>query len=393
MHIKQSPEDFVVEELTDAAPGTAGVYGLYRLEKKGWTTPDALRVIQQRWRLQPNRVSFGGLKDRHAHTVQYLTIVRGPQRRMQQQGIAVSYLGQVEEPYTSQHIRANRFAVTIRDLTQAEARAAEEALPEVRAGGVPNYFDDQRFGSVADGGPFLARHVILGQYEEALRLALTAPYRYDRSEQKKEKAILRAGWGDWARCLGRLPRSPARGPVEHLARHPDDFLGAFARLRPDLRGLYLSAYQSHLWNRMLAHWLRDRLPADRLLMIPLRQGDVPMPRTLTDAERRDLEGLALPLPSARAGLDGDDPRTAVLRRVLDEEQLQPEQFRLKGPRELYFARGERAALCLPENLQAEAAADEQHRGRLKLTLRFDLPRGSYATLIVKRITRLPEAPE
>ena len=32
------------------------------------------------------------------------------------------------------------------------------------------------------------------------------------------------------------------------------------------------------------------------------------------------------------------------------------------------------------------AADELHPGRRKLVLSFDLPRGSYATLIVKRIT-------
>src|SRR2546425_8917597 len=34
--------------------------------------------------------------------------------------------------------------------------------------------------------------------------------------------------------------------------HPTDFKGALERLRPELRGLYLSAYQSYLWNRMLA---------------------------------------------------------------------------------------------------------------------------------------------
>ena len=30
--------------------------------------------------------------------------------------------------------------------------------------------------------------------------------------------------------------------------------------------------------------------------------------------------------------------------------------------------------------------DERHRTRKKLTLRFDLPRGSYATMLVKRVT-------
>ena len=38
-------------------------------------------------------------------------------------------------------------------------------------------------------------------------------------------------------------------------------------------------------------------------------------------------------------------------------------------------------------------ADERHTGQQKLILSFELPRGSYATLIVKRVQQaLPAAP-
>ena len=60
------------------------------------------------------------------------------------------------------------------------------------AKGVPNYFDDQRFGSVAgEGGEFIARLLVQGRFEDALRLALAAPYEYDRAAQKKEKRCWR----------------------------------------------------------------------------------------------------------------------------------------------------------------------------------------------------------
>ena len=67
-----------------------------------------------------------------------------------------------------------------------------------------------------------------------------------------------------------------------------------------------------------------------------------------------------------------------------------EQFKLKGFRNLFFSKGERAAWCFPQNLEARNAKDEEHARKQKLTLRFDLPRGSYATLVVKRITRVEE---
>src|SRR5262245_40925635 len=215
MIIKQQPDDFHVEELTDLTPGDAGTFGFYRLEKTGWTTPDALAAIRRRWKLDLRRLSYGGLKDRHAHTIQYLTIFHGPRRNLTHQNIHVTFLGQVPDPYTSHHIRANRFQLVLRRLREADVTAALIALEEVRQCGVPNYFDDQRFGSVASGTGFMARHLLFGRFEEALRQVLIAPYEYDRAPEKKEKALLRAHWGDWRKLKGELPRSHARSLVSY----------------------------------------------------------------------------------------------------------------------------------------------------------------------------------
>src|SRR5947209_20462579 len=108
MKLKRQPEDFQVEELTDVTPADEGPFALYRLTKTGWTTPDAVSALRRRWDLDRRRVSYGGLKDRHAHTVQYLTVYRGPRRRLTHQTVHVEYLGQVAAPYTSHDIRANR---------------------------------------------------------------------------------------------------------------------------------------------------------------------------------------------------------------------------------------------------------------------------------------------
>jgi tRNA pseudouridine13 synthase len=320
------------------------------------------------------------------HTTQYLTIFHGPRRRLTHQGITVTYLGQRPAPYTATDVRANHFRITLRNLTERSSANVRRALEEVRAEGVPNYFDDQRFGSVAPGGDFIGRLLVLGRFEEALRLALAGPYEHDRAAQKQEKATLRACWGDWTACKERLPRGHARSLADYLLHHAGDFRGAVARLRPELRGLYLSAYQSHLWNRMLARWLRQHCRPEQLLPIALRLGEVPCYRGLDDGQRRELAGLVLPLPSARMRLEDADPRAELARSVLAEEGLEPAQLRVKGVRELFFSKGERAAVCLPADLGCETGPDELHPGRQRLTLAFALPRGCYATLIVKRIT-------
>jgi tRNA pseudouridine13 synthase len=52
----------------------------------------------------------------------------------------------------------------------------------------------------------------------------------------------------------------------------------------------------------------------------------------------------------------------------------------------FFSKGERAGCVRPANLAHTADADELNAGKRKLILTFDLPRGSYATMLVKRVT-------
>jgi tRNA pseudouridine13 synthase len=385
MKIKQQPDDFQVEEQTAVVP-TDGPYAFYRLEKRGWSTPDALAAVRRRWHIELRRLSYGGLKDRHAATVQYLTIFHGPRRNLHHHHIVVQYLGQVAAPYTSRDIQANRFRLTLRDLSPTARPLLSARLALLEREGFPNYFDSQRFGSVAGaGGEFIARLLVQGRFEEALRLALTAPYEYDRAAQKEEKRLLATHWGDWQRLKDALPRGHTRSLVDYLRIHPSNFRGAVARLRPELRSLYLSAYQSHLWNRMLAAWLRTHLRSEQLRPVALRLGVVPFHQHVDAEQLHELAALQLPLPSARLKLEEGDPRTELVRTVLAEEGLELRQMKIKGVREIFFSRGERAALCLPHHLTYTFASDETHPGRDKLTLGFELPRGSYATLLVKAI--------
>jgi tRNA pseudouridine13 synthase len=388
MKLKQSPGDFVVEERTDVAPDSAGEFAFYCLEKTGWTTPDALGAIRRRWQIDWRRIGYGGLKDRHARTTQFLTIFRGPRRNLTHERIAVTYLGQVAEPYSSNHIRANAFTIVLRALATDTCEGIGVALDEVIRAGLPNYFDDQRFGSVGGSDSFVAREMVFSRFEDALRLALAAPYEHDRAPEKREKEILLRHWGDWAVCKAELPRGHARSLVDFLLHHPTDFRGAVARLRPELQGLYLSAYQSHLWNRMLARWLTMRFPPEQLVIVRQKRAGVPAPRIVSPELAGRWQSLLLPLPSARLKPDAATEWQPIVDEVLAEEGLELARMKIPGLQKPYFSKGERAGCVSPQGLNWELATDEQHPGKRKLTLRFELPCGSYATMLVKRITAI-----
>src|ERR671931_83171 len=88
---------------------------------------------------------------------------------------ALQRIGRTAQPLTSGNISANRFEVTVRDLSPEEAARAAESTAEVQRVGVVNYFDSQRFGFLKHGQGFLARHLLRGDWEGALKAYLASP--------------------------------------------------------------------------------------------------------------------------------------------------------------------------------------------------------------------------
>jgi tRNA pseudouridine13 synthase len=389
MKLKCQPEDFRVEELTDAQTSGSGRYTFYRLSKRDLGTIEAVEAICRRWNLSSRRVSYAGLKDRHAATVQYLTIADGPAHEMSTPRFDLEPLGRLGQPYSSRQLLGNRFEMVLRDLDVDELDHATHEIEDIPRVGLPNYFDDQRFGSVGFAGEFIAQAWLLGDHERALKLAMAEANPFDRSAIKAEKAILRDHWGDWVEAKRLLPRSSARSIVTYLVDHPVDYRGAFARMRRDLRMLYFSAFQSHLWNLLLAGRLEAEAGPGELVPVDLKVGTFPFPRRMQPERVQALRQLGLPLPCARtpvpAGALGP-----IIERVLAPFRLGWSDLRIKHLKDIFFSKGSRAGLFFPGHLRAAAEDDALHPGHRALRLSFELPKGSYATILVKRITQAAE---
>ena len=388
MKLKRLPEDFQVEELTQFA-ADGGSFAFYRLTKQSIGTPEAIEAIARRLHVPRQRISYGGLKDKHAVTRQYLTILNGPRKNLEQTGFDLTYVSQSEHPFGPKDIAGNRFRIVIRDLSADDLTQAKVALTEVIRDGLPNYFDDQRFGSVGSSGEFIAQPWCAGDYERALWLALADAHEDDRSEEREQKKILRDLWGKWAECKAALARSNRRSIITYLADKPSDkpsdFRGAFARMRVDLRSLYLSAFQSFLWNQLLAATLRSTCAADQLVDVPLKTGPIPFFRSLASDVKAQLLAQELPLPSARLHLE-EGALMTLFTDVLAPFGLELRQLRVKYPRDSFFSKGSRRSVIPLEQVTQSEEPDELYAKKFKLTLQFELPRGSYATILVKRLT-------
>ena len=388
MKLKSLPEDFEVEELSDF-PLDGGPFAVYLLTKRSLGTPEAITAISSRWNFPRRAIGYGGLKDKHAVTRQWVTIHRGPRRDFREESLSLTYQGQANRPFGPQDITANRFQIVMRNLTDEAAQKVIAARTSLAEFGVPNFYDDQRFGSLGESGEFIGRPWCLGDYERALWLAIAEPNSHDRPNDRDEKEIIRRLWGDWVACKATLRKSSSRSIITYLVDHPERFRDAFALLRQDLRSLWLAAYQSDLWNRCLAARLGQSIPASRTFPVQLATSRVSFFTELTESETTELQGLALPLPSARLHLD-PGPLLDLYETILAEQGLALRELRVKYPRDSFFSKGERTAIVRPTEFKiGRQDADELNEGRHRLTLEFVLPRGSYATIVIKRLTLIP----
>jgi tRNA pseudouridine13 synthase len=379
MKIKQKPEDFVVTELDRFELSKTGPFALYRLSKWDIGTIEAVRNLAKNWNLSGGQISFGGLKDRHARTEQIISIRGGPERNLDGSAFRVQYLGRSRDPISRTSFHGNRFEITVRDLREIPD------LDPVKRHGVPNYFDDQRFGSLrGTGGEFIGRALVRGEYEKALQLAVASPSAQDRRQERELRTRLRDRWGDWAALGKELPPSTERSVALYLAGRPGAFGFAFELLDQNLRILYLSAYQSWLWNRTLAAIIRT-LPDP--YEVEYAAGKHVFYKALRPADHDRLAELAIPLITPSQKFEGD--AAPIVAAILQEEGLEQRQFRLKKLAKTFFGKGLRDALMAPAGLKSSTGDDELNKGRRRMTLTFELPKGAYATVLLKRLFHAP----
>jgi tRNA pseudouridine13 synthase len=364
--LKQVPEDFIVEEVLRPMDTRSGPFRLYRLSKTGMDTFEVARAIARVWKVPRRDIAFAGLKDRHAHTIQAVTIRHGRDQRHSEGRFQLVPTGHMTRALQSSDLLENRFQVRIRDLAAAEAERLAARARDVAVHGFANYYDDQRFGSArGTGGRLVGEALVRGAYEDALRLSLAMPSPADRGRLKAVRTQLRSGWGNWQALSRSLPQGVERSVCGALAAGVP-FAEAYQRLDRDLRSMHLSALQAAVFNDGLRAAIGSGPAHPGLVGAYVFYEGAPGP---WGAERVPLaEGRA----EAHPRLDA-----ALLDRQLDRSMLARYPMR----------RGLRGLVAHPSDLKVgKPERDDRNRGRFSLSLGYGLGSGSYATMLIKRVT-------
>ena len=230
--------------------------------------------------LPGDRVSFAGLKDRHARTTQFLTIAGGPYNPFVAREFELEPVGRLSRPYGPRHIHGNRFVLVLRDMSAADVVRAGMCVGGARARRRAELLRRSAVRISRVLGPIHRSRVAAGRSRARLEARPGRAQSFRPLASEGAKGLAARALGTWPVAKARLDRSSTRSIVTYLADHPTDYRGAFARMRRELRRLYFSAFQSHLWNAILGGLIERSTRPDQRVAIELKTGVLPFPRSL-----------------------------------------------------------------------------------------------------------------
>jgi tRNA pseudouridine13 synthase len=272
---------------------------------------------------------------------------------------------------------------------------------------LPNYFDSQRFGSLrgaqpgagpaaaAAGAPAVAApafdivEVLRGNHEKALKSILTGTYRKEQSRIKALKRALSENWGNWAKCveLSAMARYENYPEIFGFLNGKGDFTEALGLVRDQRLRLGALALQSWLWNEAVKARMLGAMGTGGLTAVKYEAGELLFPKLggMALKEYRvfaeGLKGRTLPMPHPGMIDRGE------YERFLDSMGLELRQ--LDGLRELgvSLSKEERPMFLSVPDLKLSGSGEEAGpaQRRFWAALRFSLPAGSYATVVVKAL--------
>jgi tRNA pseudouridine13 synthase len=158
--IKETPEDFVVEEIPAYRPSGTGEHVFVTFTKRDRTTMDAVRAIARELGCDPRAAGFAGMKDKRAVTTQTVSVQtpRGASaadlatraRRLALEGITVHDASPHPHKMKAGHLAGNRFAINVRGIPEGRVGEVATAFERIGREGVANAFGAQRFGARGD---------------------------------------------------------------------------------------------------------------------------------------------------------------------------------------------------------------------------------------------------
>ncbi len=385
--IKDQHVDFRVEEIPRYEPCGEGTHVFFMVEKQGLTTLDAVRRLAQSLKRKPRDFGYAGLKDAIGITRQVFSLEHIELERVSDLSIAnlrVLWAKRHTNKLKIGHLAGNRFNVVIRDCCVDALVVAEPILEVLSRCGLPNYFGLQRFGMRGTNAD-IARAAMGEDWPAAIGLILGKNQAGDPPDVVRARELFDCGdyegaaaaWPGRYRMEARLCRAVAdRGELT---------VRVFKTVDQKVRQLYYSALQSELFNQVVASRIDalDRIKTGDLAWKHVNGACFKVEDAAVEQPRCDAFEISPsgPMFGAKMSMPSGEP-AEIEGRILSQANV---SFDSKRSPDGIILQGARRPLRVPVTDLAASEVGGSVSPAIQLT--FTLPPGSYATTLLREVTK------
>lgn len=403
-HLKTLPEDFIVREISDPPrQKDNGDYSIATVTARNWETNRMVRLMSRSMGISRDRIGFAGTKDKRAITTQLMSVYGTEElwQKVDLKDLKIENIYRGARGIEIGDLIGNDFEISVKNCTMDPSQIRETVDSDIsiikQTGGFPNYFGVQRFGAVRPVTHRVGERLVRGDIKGAVMtyISFTTDEEEERLRLIRER-FQKADVSEWAEIRQTMPPAMAfeRMMLSKLIENPDDWVGAIEILPANLQMMFVHAYQSLLFNEMLSRrmdaGLPLNMPVEGDIIIPLDANKIPQHENPILTTSKNIDLVTRQVRAGRAfvtiTLFGSDGELAegemgeIERKVIEESKLSHEDFVIPELSRCTSKGSRREILCPLKDIGYEMN-DEGYK------LKFSLPKGNYATCLLREFMK------
>lgn len=420
--IKHKFKDFIVREITrerkileirEDRPEVVflptGNYTTFNVTKIKRDTLEVLNIIAHELGIPSEQISYSGLKDHRAITVQQMSVkgnVIEKLKKIKKKNIFIRDIRSTKHCVKVGDNWGNHFSVIIRNIEdyQKLSRNIEAINQFLNKYGFPNYYGLQRFGIYRPNSHLIGKYILQKKYKEAIEEFLMRIYSIEEIKNiggRKEisESIERLNSFD------EIPRKFEfeKNIIDYLAKNGEDYFGCLVSISKGVLNLVISAYQSYLFNTALSKRIQLGYPrfkpvkGDLIGILEDEMGHLTkikylynghLKKPLKKALKIDRAAIISPIIGYDSELNPSHLMSKIYLKILKDEAIIRDIFSLPEFSALDFPGTYRPISIKPRVLKiVKIDDDDLFLGKKKMRLDFDLRKGSYATLLLREFMK------
>lgn len=402
--LRTIPEDFVVKEISDyPAENKNGKISIAEVTSINWETNNLVREISNRLHISRQRIGFAGTKDKRAKTTQLMSFHGIPADKLSEikiKDVIIDNIYRSDKGMRIGCLIGNSFEIKVRDIDGKKYDIEKISAHISSQGGFPNFYGIQRFGIVRPITHIVGKHIVKDDFEKAVMSYIANPIDGEDREINKLRKELQDSY-DFPRALKQYPKilNFEKAMLNQLVVDPKDFVTALKVLPKNLLTMFVYAYQSYLFNKILSERIRKDLPINKAIVgdiiLPIRKDSIDEKGILVKLDNIDKVNKQIQCGKAFVsgvlfGYDSvfsEGEMGDIEQKIIEKEKIDPRDFIIPDIPYVSSSGSRRPLMAFLKNFSYSFLEADEEKDKNSVSLKFELNKGSYATSLLREFMK------